>query len=187
MSWQRGWISFVGFAGVLVLAGAAAGQCGPAPGGGVPSTSTTSTTASSGPPTTIPITSGKPIGPEQHFLGLVNGTSKDATIYVVCPGPISGSRTGPPAGNQSVSVTQVAAGGGDTGSQGHELWAQFAADRLHFVAFGSYDSPMTLPATLQLPCGGTGTVDFSPCFDTLPCAVDSVDYVMNVTFVDIAA
>jgi hypothetical protein len=147
---------------------------------------TTTTTASPGQSTTTTLKSGTPIGPEQHFLGLVNGNSKDATIYVVCPGPAAGGRTGPPAGNQSVSVTQVAAGGGDTGSQGHELWSQFAADRLHYVAFTTYDTPMTLPSTLQLPCDGTGTVDFSPCFDTLPCAVDSADYIVNVTFVNIA-
>jgi hypothetical protein len=135
--------------------------------------------------TTTTIKVGDPIEPEQHYLGLVNGTNAKATIYVVCPGPAAG-RTGPPAGNQTVAVTQVATGGGDTGSIAHEVWTQFATDPLHVVSFATYDTPATIPTTLQLPCEGTGTVDFTTCFDTLPCAVDAVDNIVTVTFVNIA-
>ncbi|MDQ1454650.1 MAG: hypothetical protein QOH28_270 [Actinomycetota bacterium] len=38
-----------------------------------------------------------PIGPKQHYIGLVNAKPTSAVIYVVCPGPAAG-RTGPPAG-----------------------------------------------------------------------------------------
>jgi hypothetical protein len=189
MAWHRGWTSVFGIVGVLVFAGAAATQCGPAPGGGGGSTTTTTATTSTTQPipvtTTTTIKVGEPIGPEQHYLGLVNGTNTKATISVVCPGPAA-ARTGPPAGGQTVAVTQVAAGGGDTGSMGHEIWTQFGTDQLHVVAFANYDTPATIPTTLQLPCEGTGTVDFTTCFGTLPCAADAVDNVVTVTFVNIA-
>ena len=63
------------------------------------------------------------IRPHQHYIGLVNDTHTNAAIYVVCPGPADGTRTGPPAGNQSVSVERVASGGGYTGSIAREIWA----------------------------------------------------------------
>jgi hypothetical protein len=195
MARHRDWMSGFGIAGgLLIFAGAAVSQCGPATGGGGSSTttaatfatSTTSTTASSGASTTTTtVKGGTPIGPEQHYLGLVNGTDTKATIFVVCPGPAN-ARTGPPAGNQTVAVTQVAAGGGNTGSLGHEIWTQFGPDQIHVVAFATYDTPATIPTTLQLPCEGTGTVDFTTCFGTLPCALDAVDNVVTVTFVNIA-
>jgi hypothetical protein len=189
MRFHRRWTGVCGIVGLLAFASAAATQCGPALGGGSSTTttttaaSTTSTTSTS--VTTTTIKAGEPIGPEQHYLGLVNGTDTKATIDVVCPGPAA-ARTGPPAGNQTVAVTQVASGGGDTGSMGHEVWTQFGADQLHVVAFANYDTPATIPTTLQLPCQGTGTVDFTTCFGTLPCAADAVDSVVTVTFVNIA-
>jgi hypothetical protein len=191
MTWYRGYVSIVGVVGVLVFAGAAASQCGPVSGGGGSTTTTaitspTTTTMPTSDTTTTTIKSGSPIGPEQHYLGLVNGKNAKATIMVVCPGPAAGG-TGSPAGNQTVAVTQVATGGGNTGSMGHEVWTQFGADRFHVVAFANYDTPATIPTTLQLPCEGTGLVDFTTCFGTLPCAVDSVDNIVTVTFVNIAA
>jgi hypothetical protein len=70
---------------------------------------------------------------------------------------------------------------------GREVWTQFGSDQFHVVAFTSYDTPATIPTTLQLPCEGTGTVDFTTCFGTLPCAVDAIDNIVTVTFVNIAA
>jgi len=129
---------------------------------------------------------GAPIGPHQHYVGVVNGSTTKAVIDVVCPGPAGGNRTGPPAANQTVAVHQVASGGGDTGSVAHELWAQFPKDLLHLVAFHTYDTPGTIPASLRLPCSGTGIIDFTTCFGTLPCATDAVDDLVPVTFVNIA-
>src|SRR6202043_3437188 len=63
-----------------------------------------------------------PIGPNQHFIGLINGKHKGAVIYTVCPGPATGY--GPPKSGQTVAVSRVAAGGGDTGSTGHSISAR---------------------------------------------------------------
>ena len=57
----------------------------------------------------------EPIGPNQHFLGLVNGSNDDPAVYVVCPGPVYSGRTGPVAGGQTMSVARVKHGGGYTG------------------------------------------------------------------------
>jgi hypothetical protein len=135
--------------------------------------------------TTVP--AGASIEPNQHFVGLVNGKNGAAVIEVVCPGPAALGRTGPPAGNQMVAAHHVASGGGDTGSVAHELWAQFGKDLFHVVAFSTYDTPGTIPNILQLPCQGTGTVAFTSCFGTLPCASSAVDDIVTVTFVNIAA
>jgi hypothetical protein len=124
------------------------------------------------------------IGPNQHYLGLVNGKNIGAVIYVVCPGPAAG-RTGPPAGGQTVSVVQVASGGGYTGSFAHEIWAEFN-DNFNVVGFTTYNTPKAIPSGLKLPCGGTGTVHFTTCFGTLPCSVTAKDDVVPVTFMNIA-
>src|SRR5207237_1380635 len=66
---------------------------------------------------------GASIGPEQHFVGLINGRHRSAEIYLDCPGPPQVGRTGPLAGKQTVSVRRVRIRGGDTGSIGHAIWA----------------------------------------------------------------
>src|SRR4051812_28518682 len=91
-----------------------------------------------------------PIRPNQHFIGLVNNKHVGAVIYVVCPGPAGGDRTGPPAGNQTVKVARVASGGGYTGSSAHELWAQFNKDSIHVVGFTTYNTAKAIPSSLQL-------------------------------------
>jgi hypothetical protein len=155
----------------------------PPSGGGGTSTTTASTTTSS---TTAVPGGGAAIGPNQRFVGLVNGTNQGAVVYVVCGGPILAGSTGPPAGGQTVEVRQVASGGGNTGSIANGLWAEFGADLFHSVAFTSYDAPGSIPGSLRLPCEGTGTIGFTSCFGTRPCAADAVDDVVTVTFVNIA-
>ena len=44
------------------------------------------------------------IQPNQHFIGLVNGSNVTPVVYTVCPGPASPGRTGPVAGGQTMSV-----------------------------------------------------------------------------------
>ena len=127
-----------------------------------------------------------PIGPGQHFVGLVNNKHVGAVIYVVCPGPAGGNRTGPPAGNQTVKVVRVASGGGYTGSSAHEIWAEFNKDAIHVVGFTTYNTPKAIPTSLQLPCSGTGTVTFTTCFGSLPCAANAKNNVVPVTFENIA-
>src|ERR1700704_216141 len=86
-----------------------------------------------------------PIGPNQHFVGLVNNRHADAVIYVICPGPAGGDRTGPPAGNQTVKVVRVASGGGYTGSSAHKIWAEFNKDAIHVVGFTRYNTAKAIP------------------------------------------
>ena len=56
-----------------------------------------------------------PIGPDQNFIGLVNGSNDNPAVYTVCPGPIFPGRTGRVAGGQTMAVAQVKDGGGYTG------------------------------------------------------------------------
>jgi hypothetical protein len=136
----------------------------------------------------------QPIRPGQHFIGLVNGSHVDPEVTVVCPGPIYPGRTGPVAGGQTFAVAHAAAGGGYTGP--------FSTIRAWFVppsaspasaafppelTFSEYGVPQVIPSSLQVPCYGTGEVEFSPCPYLAPCAAGwSPDYV-PVRFVDIAA
>jgi len=129
---------------------------------------------------------GPAIGPNQHYLGSVNGKHADAVIRVVCPGPAGGTRTGPPTANQTVRVTRVRAGGGYTGAQGHKVWAEFGNDKMHVVGFARYGVTHPIPTTLRLPCQGKGTVRFTTCFGTLPCSSTAKDDVVRVTFVNVA-
>jgi hypothetical protein len=127
-----------------------------------------------------------PIGPNQHFVGRVNDKHVGAVIYVICPGPAGGNRTGPPAGNQTVKVVRVASGGGYTGPSAHQIWAEFNKDAMHVVGFTTYNTPKAIPTSLRLPCSGKGTVTFTTCFGTLPCAATAKDNVVTVTFENIA-
>ena len=126
-----------------------------------------------------------PIGPKQHYIGLVNAKHTSAVIYVVCPGPATG-RTGPPAGNQTVAVRKGRSGGGYTGSSAHEIWAQFGNDQVNVVGFTAYNVAKPIPTALRLPCQGTGTVRFTTCFGTQPCAASSKPDTVTVTFENIA-
>jgi hypothetical protein len=127
-----------------------------------------------------------PIRPHQHYVGLVNAKHVGAVIYVVCPGPATG-QSGPPAGNQTVAVRKVLSGGGYTGSFAREIWAQFGRDEFHVVAFTAYNVAKPIPTSLRVPCQGTGTVTFTTCFGTLPCAANSKANTVPVTFENIAA
>ena len=134
-----------------------------------------------------------PIGQNQHFLGLVNGSNNDPVVYVVCPGPITAGRTGPVAGGQTMSVAEVANGVGFT-SIFSSVNAWFVPPstvppfpgppQLHFTEYGV---PQTIPTSFQVPCGGTGQVDFSSCPYLAPCAYGWVPDLVNVRFIDIAA
>jgi len=129
---------------------------------------------------------GTAIGPHQHYIGLVNGKHKGAAIDVVCPGPAGGTRTGPPTGKQTVSVRRIRSDGGNTGSIAHQVWAQFGKDERHVVRFNRYDVSKPFPTGLRLPCQGTGTVTFTTCFGTLPCAANAKDDRVTVRYVNIA-
>src|SRR5256885_331933 len=68
-----------------------------------------------------------PIGPDQHFIGLVNGSNDHPVVSVVCPGPEAGRR-GAVVGGQTLSVAEVANGTGYTGPFS-QVYAWFAPKR----------------------------------------------------------
>jgi hypothetical protein len=134
-----------------------------------------------------------PIGPNQHFLGLVNGSNDDPIVYTVCGGPISPGRTGPVLGGQTMAVAQVAQGGGYTGpfSQVYSWFGPttptpVAAQLPVTLKFAEYGVPQEIPTSVRVPCDGTGQVEFSSCPHMAPCAYGWVPDIVNVRFVDIA-
>jgi hypothetical protein len=125
----------------------------------------------------------QPIGPDQPFGGVVNGNTEKAQVFVVCPGPVFQGRTGPPAGNQSLMVV-FGKLGGFTGSASSVAGA-FTEDPSVKVVFTEYGVPQPVPSTLKLPCGGTGSVTFTPF---TPSGSDpGVADVVPVEYVNIAA
>src|ERR1700720_4603374 len=56
-----------------------------------------------------------PVGSNQHFIGLVNGSNTKVVVYTVCPGPLWRGREGPVAGGQTMLVAEVHRGRGFTG------------------------------------------------------------------------
>ncbi len=131
----------------------------------------------------VPALASTPIGPNQSFLGLVNGRHNDAVIQVVCAGPIWPGRTGPAVGEQkvSVSLSPALAGPGFTGSDGRRIVVRFD-DPTKRAGLASYDTPAPLPSGLQLPCYGTGVVRFTP----RPTSPTARDDVVKVTYQNIA-
>jgi hypothetical protein len=124
-----------------------------------------------------------PIGPNQHFIGLVNGRHTAAVIYTVCPGPATGD--GPVAGGQTLAVKRVASGGGDTGAGAHAIYARVTPTTI--VTLTAYAHPERIPTSAQVPCEGTGTVTFSTCPLPQPCGAGAEVDNVPVTYIDIAA
>jgi hypothetical protein len=137
-------------------------------------------------------TAQQPIGPDQHFIGLVNGSNYDPAVYVFCGGPVYPGRTGPVAGGQTMAVAEVASGAGFTGPFSH-VYAWFVppspspiASRPPALLFSEYGVPQSIPTSFQVPCYGTGQVEFSPCPYLAPCAFGWTPDYVTVRFVDIA-
>jgi len=117
-----------------------------------------------------------PVGPEQYFTGVINGTdgntSTPITIKMACFGPVKPGQTGHPMAGQTLAVHQLfppAAGSlGYTGNDS-EIGVFFTAPppaaaqpATATPVFTRYDRPRPLPTSLTLPCSGTGTVYFTP-------------------------
>ena len=134
-----------------------------------------------------------PIGPGQHFLGIVNGATPNPSdvpvVYTVCAGPVSTSRTGPIAGGQTLAVVRTAGGGGYTGPFSH-VYAWFVEDSSprgpQQVTFVTYGTKAAVPAEVRVPCDGTGQVNFSPCPHLAPCAAGWRPLLVKVRFENIA-
>jgi hypothetical protein len=123
------------------------------------------------------------IGPNQAFVGAVNGRTPKAVIFVVCPGP-SGV-TGHPEGHQTLGVSLARSGTtttGFTGSRGRSIMAVLGggatSTAFDFMAYGS----QTVPTSLLLPCSGTGSVVFLP----RPASKTARSATVTVSFVNLA-
>jgi hypothetical protein len=129
------------------------------------------------------------IGPDQHFLGFVNGSNNDPVVYTVCPGPASPGRLGPVEGGQTFSVDEVASGGGFTGPLS-SIYAWFvpasSSAKPPSVKFGKYGVSKAIPSTVRVPCDGTGQVEFSSCPYLAPCVAGWVPIYVPVKFENIA-
>ena len=120
------------------------------------------------------------VGPGQYFTGVINGrngnTTIPITIRMACFGPIIPGQTGHPMKGQTLAIHQLfppTTTGGSLGYTGTdaEVGVFFnapppAAPRVRAAAttpiFHRYNRPQPLSTALTLPCGGTGTVWFTP-------------------------
>jgi hypothetical protein len=108
------------------------------------------------------------IGPGQHFVGLVNKHTTNATILMVCATP-DPNETGHPLGGQTIAVEPsptTASKTGFTGTRGRSITASIvlpvaASTTNSALTFTHYGS-QTIPTSLVLPCSGSGLVVFSP-------------------------
>jgi hypothetical protein len=130
-----------------------------------------------------------PIGPNQNFLGLVNGSNQDPVVYTVCPGPSSPGQMGRVAAGQKLEVARVKGAAGYTGpfSQIHAWIVPVASTPPPpSVTFEKYGVAKSIPSTVRVPCDGTGQVEFSSCPYLAPCAYGWVPDYVTVTFENIA-
>jgi hypothetical protein len=129
------------------------------------------------------------IGPDQHFIGLVNGSNDNPIVHTVCPGPFSHDRRGRVAGGQTISVAEVATGTGYTGPF-RQVYAWFAPTKRGStpkqLKFASYGRARAIPHSVRVPCDGNGTVVFSSCPYLAPCASGWIPDEVAVRFVNIA-
>lgn len=125
-----------------------------------------------------------PIGPNQYFAGLVNGTHDNAVVYMACPGPAYPGQLGHPVSGQSVSVTQTSAlTNGFTGSLANSIVVTFTVSVTNpAITLKYYDTPAAIPTTLLLPCSGKGQVRYDPAPTSQTAHAD----VVGVTFINIA-
>ncbi|HEV2637618.1 MAG TPA: hypothetical protein VGX23_20870 [Actinocrinis sp.] len=138
---------------------------------------------------TTPVQDPLPIGPNQSFVGVVNGKAANAVITMVCPGPITPGETGHPLAGQYVeveTVVPVAAADGFTGSSATHIDANFATPSAASVnppvVFTSYFVKEAIPTTDVFPCSGSGAVTFVP----LPTSTTARSFTVSVAFADVA-
>jgi hypothetical protein len=108
-----------------------------------------------------------PIGPNTFFVGEVNNTAGPAVIQMACFGPVTPGETGHPLAGQTVKAlpasTPVANTAGYTGSAADEILVSFnLASATTPIVLHYWAVSAAIPTTLVLPCGGTGTVTFTP-------------------------
>jgi len=127
------------------------------------------------------------IGPNQHFSGLVNGKRSSAVVTTVCAGPATG-RTGPVASGQMLAVVRRGRHGYTGPFSTIYAWFVPQSDGMTptQLKFESYRTPQEIPTSLQVPCDGTGEVEFSSCPYLAPCAYGWTPAFVEVQFVNVA-
>jgi hypothetical protein len=148
--------------------------------------------ATAGAAAASPVQDPVPIGPNEYFTGLVNGSSgisSPAVINTDCFGPIVQGETGHPLPGQTVEVelaqAPISSLAGYTGNASSITafltWpaASVAAPEL-VATFTSYYVAEPIPVTLTVPCGGSGEMSFVP----VPVVSPSTGHAatVNVTF-----
>jgi hypothetical protein len=126
-----------------------------------------------------------PVGPNQYFEGLVNGQAHNASVRIVCLGPVRPGQLGRPAPGQTVAVRRASPSSptavGFTGSAGREVVAFFApsASNAPEVRLPEYGVAVAIPTSFLLPCMGAGRVQFS----ATPPSGTARPHLVAVTFV----
>lgn len=141
------------------------------------------TAGTAAPALAAPIIDPVPIGPNQHFEGLVNGKTDHAIIVTDhCLTTPLGLLVAHPAPGQHIRVVRDADSDGFTGSAAHAIDVQFPSPPPVVnspVVLHSYNVPTPIPVSLTVPCSGPGTVTFVP----EPTSKTAVTETVNVTFV----
>lgn len=111
------------------------------------------------------------VGPDQAFVGSVNGRFGDAAINMACFGPLLPGSTGHPMAGQTLEVLSppppIAFGPvkvGYTGSAATSTIARVTQGTTVFarIHLTTYFTTVKIPTTATLPCGGEGVVRFVP-------------------------
>ena len=124
------------------------------------------------------------VGPGQVFTGVVNGSTSNAVVDVVCPGPVGPNSVGRPF-DDSWQVVE-GTGAGLTGSAAKEIVASISgttsSGAVTTSTFTQYGVPQSFPSGLMLPCMGTGLAVFTP----QPPSPTSRASTVTVRFVNVA-
>jgi hypothetical protein len=126
-----------------------------------------------------------PVGHNQSFAGLVFGSSEESMIEVLCAGPV---KTGHPAAGQSAEAILVAPpappSAGFTGTAASRIKVTLSwtlQTKTVVVPIGtltSYYETLPVPTKITVPCGGTGTMIYTPAPGSKPAKAAKV----SVTF-----
>ncbi|MCT9928791.1 hypothetical protein N5079_01015 [Planotetraspora sp. A-T 1434] len=109
-----------------------------------------------------------PIGPNQYFYGLVNGQAGQSVIKMACFGPVTPGQTGHPLAGQTVEVRPVPSPStvdvGYTGSAATAVGVSLgnSASAVTPIVLRYYGVAAAIPTSLNLPCYGSGVVEFVP-------------------------
>ena len=133
-----------------------------------------------------------PIGPNQFFVGDVNGVTANAVITTDCIGPVRPGQTGHPTGNQFVAVlpgpgSTGPATQGFTGSAGNSVRAVLSPPisssnaPILLGTIKDYVVHLAIPTDITVPCNGPADVTFVP----LPTSGTAKNAVVHVTLASI--